>query len=62
MKLNARQVDTAKLKDKSYKLSDGGGRPLLALEIPCCRQREAFGYPDTEKSWMKLTTLRSSRA
>jgi hypothetical protein len=25
MKLNARKVDTAKLKDKPYKLSDGGG-------------------------------------
>lgn len=25
MKLNARQVDTAKPKDKPYKLSDGGG-------------------------------------
>jgi hypothetical protein len=25
MKLNARKVDTVKLKDKPYKLSDGGG-------------------------------------
>ncbi|MEI4927625.1 DUF4102 domain-containing protein, partial [Klebsiella pneumoniae] len=25
MKLNARQVDTAKPKDKPYKLADGGG-------------------------------------
>jgi hypothetical protein len=29
MKLNARQVDTAKPKDKPYKLSDGGGLYLL---------------------------------
>jgi hypothetical protein len=25
MKLNARQVETAKPKDKSYKMADGGG-------------------------------------
>lgn len=30
MKLNARQVETAKPKEKSYKLTDGGG---LYLEI-----------------------------
>ncbi|CNK48642.1 integrase [Yersinia enterocolitica] len=29
MKLNARQVDTAKRKEKPYKLSDGGGLFLL---------------------------------
>ncbi len=29
MKLNARQVDTAKPKDKPYKLADGGGLYLL---------------------------------
>ncbi|CQJ66968.1 integrase [Yersinia intermedia] len=29
MKLNARQVDTAKPKEKPYKLSDGGGLFLL---------------------------------
>lgn len=26
MKLTARQVDTAKLKEKPYRLSDGGGQ------------------------------------
>lgn len=31
MKLNARQVDTAKPKDESYKLSDGGGLYLLII-------------------------------
>lgn len=30
MKLNARQVDTAKPKDKPYKLSDGDGNPAGA--------------------------------
>jgi Arm DNA-binding domain len=30
MKLNARQVETAKPKEKSYKLTDGGG---LYLEV-----------------------------
>lgn len=29
MKLNARQVDTAKPKDKPYKLADGDGLYLL---------------------------------
>ncbi|WP_230675340.1 Arm DNA-binding domain-containing protein, partial [Yersinia pseudotuberculosis] len=29
MKLNARQVETAKPKDKAYKLADGGGLYLL---------------------------------
>ncbi len=29
MKLNARQIDTAKPKDKPYKLADGGGLYLL---------------------------------
>lgn len=29
MKLNARQVDAAKPKDKPYKLADGGGLYLL---------------------------------
>lgn len=29
MKLNAREVDTAKPKDKPYKLADGGGLYLL---------------------------------
>lgn len=29
VKLNARQVDTAKPKDKPYKLADGGGLYLL---------------------------------
>jgi hypothetical protein len=31
MKLNARQVDTAKPKDEPYKLSDGGGLYLLII-------------------------------
>jgi hypothetical protein len=30
MKLNARQVETAKPKDKTYKMADGGG---LYLEV-----------------------------
>lgn len=29
MKLNARQIDTAKPKEKAYKLADGGGLYLL---------------------------------
>ncbi|EFB2563532.1 DUF4102 domain-containing protein, partial [Escherichia coli] len=29
MKLNARQIDTAKSKEKAYKLADGGGLYLL---------------------------------
>ncbi|CNI17972.1 integrase [Yersinia frederiksenii] len=29
MKLNARQIETAKPKDKAYKLADGGGLYLL---------------------------------
>lgn len=45
MKLNARQVDAAKPKDKPYKLADGGGLylliKLLAAQISCSRQREA---------------------
>lgn len=31
VKLNARQVDTAKPKDEPYKLSDGGGLYLLII-------------------------------
>lgn len=31
VKLNARQVDTAKQKDEPYKLSDGGGLYLLII-------------------------------
>ena len=31
VKLNARQVDTAKSKDELYKLSDGGGLYLLII-------------------------------
>lgn len=38
MKLTARQIDTAKPKDKSYKLSDGGG---MYLEI----------FPNGSKCW-----------
>ncbi|EKY3087700.1 tyrosine-type recombinase/integrase [Cronobacter dublinensis] len=38
MKLNARQIDTAKPKDKAYKLADGGG---MYLEI----------FPNGTKSW-----------
>lgn len=36
MKLTARQVETAKPKDKSYKLSDGGG---LYLEVTASGSR-----------------------
>ena len=32
MKLNARQIDTAKPKEKAYKLADGGGLYLLVEE------------------------------
>ncbi|BBO61754.1 tyrosine-type recombinase/integrase [Serratia marcescens] len=38
MKLNARQIDTAKPKDKAYKLADGGG---MYLEV----------FPNGTKSW-----------
>ncbi len=38
MKLNARQVETAKPKDKPYKLADGGG---MYLEV----------FPNGTKSW-----------
>lgn len=38
MKLNVRQIETAKPKDKAYKLADGGG---LYLEI----------FPTGGKSW-----------
>ncbi|CDG97206.1 hypothetical protein XBP1_2510003 [Xenorhabdus bovienii str. puntauvense] len=33
MKLNSRQIETAKSKDRPYKLADGGG---LYLEITAC--------------------------
>ncbi len=38
MKLNARQVETAKPKDKPYKMADGGG---MYLEV----------FPNGTKSW-----------
>ncbi|UJL38058.1 DUF4102 domain-containing protein [Pantoea agglomerans] len=38
MKLTARQIDSAKPKEKSYKLADGGG---MDLEI----------FPNGAKSW-----------
>ncbi|AZI50231.1 DUF4102 domain-containing protein [Pantoea agglomerans] len=39
MKLTARQIDSAKPKEKSYKLADGGGG--MYLEI----------FPNGAKSW-----------
>lgn len=49
MKLTARQVDTAKPKDKSYKLSDGGGLYLEVSANGSCYWRMKYRFAGKEK-------------
>lgn len=49
MKLTARQVDTAKPKDKSYKLSDGGGLYLEVSANGSCYWRMKYRFSGKEK-------------
>ena len=49
MKLNARQVETAKPKDKNYKMADGGGLYLEVLAKGCKYWRMKYRRPPTRK-------------
>lgn len=61
MKLNARQIETAKSKDKLYKLADGGGLYLEVTPRGSKYWRMKYRRPTDKKrpiSFWCLTALR----
>ncbi|TAI72272.1 DUF4102 domain-containing protein [Klebsiella pneumoniae] len=63
VKLNARQVDTAKPKDKPYKLSDGGGIYLLVtpkcIAVKSYSSQQALTLRITKSGYRSTTLIRS---
>lgn len=51
MKLTARQVDTAKPKEKPYKLSDGGGLYLEVATSGSRYWRLKYRYAGKKNAW-----------
>lgn len=57
MPLNARQIDTAKPKEKEYKLADGGGLYLLAKPNGARYWRLKYRFLGKRKSFLSVFIL-----
>ena len=57
MPLNARQIDTAKPKEKEYKLTDGGGLYLLVKPNGARYWRLKYRFLVRRRSFLSVFTL-----